>query len=94
MSNSKNLFIRHIKIFLPHLVCLNPDQVIVMMIGGLKKKKRLNPLNMYFDPVPADQISLRWICYLKNENSLSFLEDGKNGFNILIYHFLNESSKK
>ena len=54
-----------IKTLLPHLVCLNSDQVIVMMIGGLKKKKRLNPFDMYFDPVPADQIALRWIGNLK-----------------------------
>ena len=54
-----------IKTLLPHLVCLNSDQVIVMMIGGLKKKKRLNPFDMYFDSVSADQISLRWIGNLK-----------------------------
>ena len=39
---------------IPHLICLNSNQIIIVMIRGLKQKKRLYPFNMYLDPVSTN----------------------------------------
>ena len=62
---------------------MNPDQVIIMMIRRLKKKKRLNPFNMYFHPVSADEISLGGIRNLEYLQQFSIINDMNEVFEIL-----------